>query len=551
MAELTLQLLGQPQLCLDEVPLPCRGMGLRLLAILALEGASERLKLADLLWETTTSKALHNLRMTVHQLGLCLGEHSAVLRRHPTFLELDLQQLRVDVLSAPTHPEALLTHWQDFMPGQRSRGSEAWMEWAQRTEDRLMGDHVEHLLRVARMNPEPLSGHLRRRAQQLSAELAPTPVPPVPLLFWSSDTESRQAPVRVPPPSLIGRKQVLDEVLAAVERHQMVFLSGVQGMGKTRLQGILAPLLGQQVMPVISEATDRAWPYTTIYRALRDLQQGLDLGRALPEVPPHEVTARLAQRPEVRRSGELDLLARPLLAEAFQQPFISWGDDIHRWDDASTLVVARHSPGLLAQSPLAGVINTYRPGEVSTRCRQSILQCTDHGRGVIIRLTPLSPEEVAGLSEHFLPGLTDTQIGQLHSYAGGIPGLLVPVLEEAVRQGGLPERLTLGATEDARLHMGLSLLSATELQSLRLLALNDGDPLEVDLLAGVLERPRQTVVDALETLFQSGYMVRYAVHPPALREAVLRHAPPPILADLSTRLRVARAQCSASELTVS
>lgn len=541
MADVTLQLLGEPQLCLDGVPLPCRNMGLRLLAILALEGASERLKLADLLWETTTHKALHNLRMTVHHLGLGLGEHAAVLRRRSSFLELDLQRVWVDALSVPEHPDALLSHWRGFLSGQRSRGSEAWLEWAQHTEDRLLGEHIEHLRRAARLHPEPLSGRLRRQARQLSAGLAPAPVPPAPLLLRSSGAESQQAPARGSPPALVGREQVLDAVAAAVERHQMVFLSGVPGMGKTALQAALAPLFGQLVMPVASEVADRAWPYTTIYRALRDLQRGLELGRSLPELPPREVAAHLSRRPEVRRSGDLDPLARPLLAEAFEQPFISWGDDIHHWDDASTLVVARHSPRLLAQSPRAGVINTFRPGEVSPGCRQSILRCTDQGRGVIIPLPPLTLEEVAAVGERFLPGLTDAQVGQLHGYAGGIPGLLVPVLQEAVRRGGLPERLSLGAAEEARLHLGLTLLGAAERDVLRLLALSDGEPLEVDLLSGVLGWPRRSVVGALEGLYQSGAVVGYAVHPPALRQAVLCHAPPPILADLAARLRAARA----------
>lgn len=548
MPRVTLQLLGEPRLCVDGVPVACRSMGLRLLALLAVEGACERLKVADLLWETTTQRALHNLRMTVHQLGRDLGEHADVLRRRPRFLELDLQQVRVDALSVPAHPDALLTHWQDFLSGQRSRGGEAWLEWAQRTEDRLLGDHVEHLRRAARRHPAPLSGRLRRRAQQLSVGLPPEPVDavPRPLTHTSAPVPWEAAPAPAAP--FVGRGQVLDDVLTAVERRQMVFLSGADGTGKTALQAALIPMLGgQPVMPVASEPTDREGPYTTIYRALRDLQRGLELGRRLlPDGVSGEVAAHLSQVRAVRLAGDLDPLAQPLLAEAFEQPFISWGDDIHQWDDASTAVVARHSPRMLAQSPRAGVINTYRPGDLSAGCRASVLRCIDHGRGVIIPLPALTHEEVAELSASYLPSVTDAQVEHLWHYAGGRPGLLVPVLQAAVRWGGLPKQLGLGAAGDARLHLQLTQLGTRELEVLRVLAVNDAAPLDIALLGDVLQVPRGTVMDALEHLFQCGYLVGHEVHPPALRQTVLRHTPSLILANLTVRLRETRAATPAT-----
>ncbi len=539
MPDITLQLLGEPQLRLAGVPFPCRGMGLRLLAVLAVDGPSERLKLADLLWETTTHRALHNLRMAVHQLVRDLGEHGDLLRRRPGFLELDLLRVRVDTLCVPEDPSALLTHWRGFLPGQRSRGSEAWLEWAQRTEDRLLGEHVEHLRRAAFLHPEPLSGRLRRRARELVVGLSPEPVDPVPRPLSRPDPPVRQEPPPAHTAPFVGRGQVLDDVLAAVERRQMVFLSGAPGTGKTALQAALASLFGgRQFMPVASDPADRDGPYSTIYRALRDLQQGLNLGRwFLPEVPSGEVIAHLSQLREVRLSGDLDPLARPLLAEAFQQPFVSWGDDIHHWDDASTRVVARHSPRLLAQSPRAGVVNTFRPGDLNSGCRASVLRCIDQGRGVIIPIPALTRDEVAELSASFLPGVTDAQVGQLCHYAGGLPGLIVPVLNEAVRRGSLPERLTPVPAEAARLHLQLTQLGGRELEILRVLAVNDGAPVDVELLGGVLQVPRGTVVDALERLFHCGYLVGHEVHPPALRQTVLRHAPPLILADLAVRLR--------------
>lgn len=556
MAEVTLHLLGEPRVCVDGVPRPCRAQGLRLLAVLALDGPGERLTLADRLWDTTTTRALHNLRMTVYHLTATLGGHADVLRRRAQFLNLNLQRVEVDALCIPVTPGALLEYWQGFLAGHRTRGTEAWLDWAQHTERRLLAEHVEHLRQVACTTPEPMAIRLRRRAGQLSGDLAGHHAAGIPRPVPGRQHPLPEEPTHPPPALLVGREQVLEDVLAAVERRQMVFLSGSPGMGKSALQAAVALRVGGQViLPVPSDPTDRAGPYTTIYRALRDLQQGLNLGRwPLPDLRGQDVEPHLAQLPDVRHAGSVDPVARPLLAEAFQQPFISWGDDIHHWDDASTRVVARHSPYLLAHSPHAGVINTYRPGELSAGCRHGVLHCTDHGRGVIIPLRPLTREQVAALSEHFLPGVTDAQVGHLHHYAGGVPGMLVPVLQEAARRGGLPGDLTRGAAPDARQHLELTLLGPRELELLRVLAVNAGELLDLPTLGDVLGWARPTVVDTLETLFQRGYVAGDTVHPPALRMTVLRHAPPLMLADLASRLRAARAARPVtpphSELTV-
>lgn len=146
---LSLQLLGVPALRQGGQVLPCRPAGLRLLAVLALDGPQDRLTLADRLWETTSDHALHNLRMALHHLRKTLGDQAGVLEQRGPLLGLDLRRVKVDARCPPTDTE-VLGPWPGLLQGHRTRGSEAWLEWAARHEERLLSGWTERLLARAR-----------------------------------------------------------------------------------------------------------------------------------------------------------------------------------------------------------------------------------------------------------------------------------------------------------------------------------------------------------------------------------------------------------------
>ncbi|RJF72293.1 hypothetical protein D3875_12775 [Deinococcus cavernae] len=134
--DLHLYLFGSPALrrASDQQLVPCTTNALRLLAVLALDGPQSRLNVADLLWDAPTSRALHNLRMTLYQLRRTLAEHVSVLQENGGLLALDLQYVQVD---ARHGTQASAFGRPEFMAGHRTRGSERWLEWANEHEEKL------------------------------------------------------------------------------------------------------------------------------------------------------------------------------------------------------------------------------------------------------------------------------------------------------------------------------------------------------------------------------------------------------------------------------
>lgn len=146
---LLLRLLGPPQLLRGDQSLRCTGGGLRLLALLALDGPQTRLHLADLLWDGSTSDVLRHLRVTLSGLRRTLGPDADVLGQDGPRLALDVTRVAVDALHAGTGGQENFI----FMAGYRHRGSEAWLEWATATEQRLREQRIQALLRAARDGP--------------------------------------------------------------------------------------------------------------------------------------------------------------------------------------------------------------------------------------------------------------------------------------------------------------------------------------------------------------------------------------------------------------
>ncbi len=169
-AALHLRLLGGPGLNVLEVVtgqprmrrLPLRPQALRLLAALCLDGPCQRLSVADLLWETSSARSLHNLRMTLHDLRRALGPHADWLQTEGSTLGVDLSRCRVDALwRDDRRGAALVEAWTGpLMDGHRTGGPEGGLDWLRRTEERLLSRHLRHLHREARTAPPPLGSVL-------------------------------------------------------------------------------------------------------------------------------------------------------------------------------------------------------------------------------------------------------------------------------------------------------------------------------------------------------------------------------------------------------
>lgn len=161
---LSLRLFGTPQLRRGDQCLRCTGGGLRLLALLALDGPQTRLHLASLLWDGPTAHVLRHLRVTLSGLRRTLGADADVLGQEGTRLTLDVTRVEVDALHAGAGG------LENFMAGYRHRGSEAWLDWAAATEQRLREQHIQALLRAARDAPPGEAAPLVARALELDEQ---------------------------------------------------------------------------------------------------------------------------------------------------------------------------------------------------------------------------------------------------------------------------------------------------------------------------------------------------------------------------------------------
>ncbi|WP_135228632.1 hypothetical protein [Deinococcus fonticola] len=169
---LELRLRGAAEVRLHGRKLPCPDRVLRLLAVLALDGPQSRLQVADLLWDGSSSQVLHNLRMALLRLRQLLGAEAPLLQSQRGALHLDMGRVWVDVLHVGTEPFPVEADWPEFMPAQRTGGSERWLEWAAGKAELYPPQRRRCLPATALFDPhsEPL---LRARpADQRAAEQA-------------------------------------------------------------------------------------------------------------------------------------------------------------------------------------------------------------------------------------------------------------------------------------------------------------------------------------------------------------------------------------------
>ncbi len=288
-----------------------------LLALLALDGAQPRSRVAALIWPDH-AEAARNLRQRVHQLkraagcDVAIGDPLLTLAdgvQHdlqPTdadldrWLQADPQALRTPLLDGvppPTHDELaeLLLQWRQRW-GRRlhdalRRGADsAWASGQSATALALLRRRVEHhpgdegahrslIERLHQLGDRAAAvaayGDCRR---QLQLTLGLQPAAETELLMQRVRGEGlppRPAPAAAParasapahPPRLIARDQPWQAALAALDAGRPVLLTGDAGIGKTRLLTDLAAARGG--WPVVSaRPSDADLPYALLARVV-------------------------------------------------------------------------------------------------------------------------------------------------------------------------------------------------------------------------------------------------------------------------------------------
>ncbi len=457
----------------DGSPLPLAPRDAALLAWLALEGPTPRMRLAQLLWPESDSDAARNaLRQRLFQLKRQFGA------------ELVSGQATLSLAEGVTHD--LAESDGVLGEGRHDFGTEllAWlMQQRERRRARLRQslvdlcdmstqarDHADALSHAHELLAlEPLSEEAHRRViqlhylagdrasallafdrceQVLKDEVGTRPGPDTLSLLRQieSGTLAGAAPAarRVPatvlrPPRLIGREAQWAALNEAWDDGRFAVVMGEAGMGKTRLTCDFALARGR-VLLVGARPGDARVVYASMSRLLRQLpRQGLDqldaslrkeLARLLPELGEAEAMTS----PE-ERTRFFNAIAATLESPAFDVDGFVF-DDLHFADDASVELLQYVAAGSSRRWLVAG-----RGAEVGEAGRALLAEFSAQADAVSIVLPPLtlaqSHELLASLD---VPGLDPGEAAPaLLRHTGGNPLYLLETVKAWLTQRSTPQ----------------------------------------------------------------------------------------------------------------
>ena len=307
------------------------------------------------------------------------------------------------------------------------------------------------------------------------------------------------------PPVLVGREKEWELLEAAWRERKVIFVSGVPGVGKTRLvqdfmedkgnYHFFSGRPGDEMVPLSSQA-----------RALRQIIERQPEIVTNPESPSSSVAGDLSLRLEPWIRTELSRLV-PQLSEEAPKPINSEGeklrfyeavteavrqtgeagwstivwDDFQYFDSASFEVgqymVSRFSSGKAA-APLRS-INIFRKGELPSPTLTAIEQIVANGQAVLIELQPLGEKQVETLlAELGISGL-EAMSSTLTRYTGGNPMFILETLKGLLESGqverGLPQHLPVSGKVAMVIQKRLETLSTDALNLARIAAVASTD----------------------------------------------------------------------------
>jgi DNA-binding SARP family transcriptional activator len=523
-----LRLLGQPQLVLGDVVHALERKDAALLALLALEGVTDRERAASLLWpEAESSRARANLRQRLHRLrrqagfDLVLGSDElslAVAAAH------DLQALSARVPAEPHLPDGELLGTLDYADcGELAAWVDAARErWrAARREalstlaaDLQRQDRVAAALacaeRLVRDDPAFEAAHrmlmrlhLRRgdRAAALAAyercrEALSSAAGAVPdaetralhlqALRGAGDVRPRVDPaVVLRPPRLVGRDAERQQLARAWAEHRVVMLLGEPGIGKTRLLTDFAAAQPGRIV-VGGRPGDAHNAYALLARLVRALLPHVtgplpdwveaQLGLLLPE---RGGAAAKSWSPVRLRQALVDVVART--AGDVQGVLV---DDLQFCDAASLELLT--TVCLEADPRAPNWLFAARAGEL-TPALSAWVSATGRERLDELRLRPLDLAGVRALLDSLaLEGVdAEALAASLYRQSGGNPMFMLETLRAA--GGAAPSRDALAAPPqvDELIQRRLARLSGAGLGLAHVAALA-GQDFDAALAAAVL-----------------------------------------------------------------
>jgi DNA-binding SARP family transcriptional activator/tetratricopeptide (TPR) repeat protein len=530
------------------------------LALLALDGASPRDRIAAWLWPEVPAKtAAGSLRQRIFRLRKRLGHE--LVRAADTVALLPGVQLLTDGgellagLDYADCPE--FAAWLERQRGQRqARRIDALAERAARQEAAgELAAAIETALEL--LAEQPLSEHAARRLMRLhylrgdraaaiavfehfegrlKNELGTRPgretLDLLAIVEAAAPLAARAPPGRcvVPaslmrPPRFVGRQRELELLHAAWAAGRVFLVLGEAGMGKSRLLAELAATR-DAALAVSARPGDTGVPFALLARLLRALREQREiaddaatrreLARVLPELGGGTVLAGEGQRLLLQRAVE-GVLEAAAPAELLL-------DDLHFADSASLEMLQ----ALVTGERLAGLRwgLAQRSGEDSAAALALAAALTETQRLQPVRLAPFTAPQIAELIESLgLPELDAGALaGPLLRHTGGNPLFLLETLKDRLLQAGSGSALPLPATVGTLIERRLRTLGPQALALARVAAIA-GTDFGIALAEAVLETPALALADAWAELEAAQVLAGGGFAHDLMHDAVLRSVP--------------------------
>jgi DNA-binding SARP family transcriptional activator len=566
-----------------------------LLALLALEGATERSHAAALLWpQVDTETARSNLRQRLFRLrrsaGTDLVTPGELLQLTPAAvhdlgdpapaLEADAQALAGELLGGMNFDaEEALAEWL----------ARARRRWAQQRADALarLADAAEAREQIATAlrwaerlaADEPLQEHATRRLMRLhyrrgdrsaavaayerlkaalDGALGETPSEETRRLAALIDAGDATLPVAsapppvsiLRPPRLVGREEVIEALVAAWQDGRPTLVRAEAGMGKSRLLEEVGARL-PVVLHVKARPVDRDCAYAFLARwaaaCLPARPAGLavsdwavaELARLLPgwgdpsPWPVQPVRLRQALVQALSVAGTAAASSGPGEGVSFLL------DDLQDADDESLTILG----ALLTEEGLpAHWILAARPDERSDAWWQAL--CSGSGvNALTVDLPPLTPRETEQLLNDLrISGIDAPRWAlRLCKACAGRPLFMLEALLATLRRGGAggsvgsDRALQIPASLRELLRQRLAALEAGALKLVRIAAVA-GPCFSLELAAKVLEQHPLDLATAWRALEEAHILVDGQFVHDTLAEAVAQDLPAPVAAWLHLAL---------------
>jgi DNA-binding SARP family transcriptional activator len=541
-----LSLLGAPRLETPSKTLSLEGRLAAVLAYLALEGPTPKYKLAGLLWPDSGERAArNNMRQLLRRLRTAVGEIIVGEDRIELGSDIEVDVKKLSYLETPSLE--LLRREAEFLEGLDFDDAPDFAEWLESTRKELFTLRSQTAEREAsrleqsgnfklaleyalvRLKLEPLAEEAYRQVAKLhylqgdrsaalatlercrttlKEELGISPLPEtleLQRLIESGTTLShtpQRAKATIPtsvlrPPLLAGREREWQLMEEAWHDGLAIIVSGVPGVGKSRLIKDFAASKGKFIT-LEGRPGDVYIPYATYTRALRQTLSDFpivlepwvrfELARLLPELgePAEPITS------EAQKLRFLEALVWLYRHVGQHQPLIQVWDDLQFIDPASLEAASYvYSTFWGDQTTTVYTVMAYRHNELKEEASTFIQQVLAAGQGVLFELEPLSSEAVTSLLESMNLNNAQELAPGLSRYTGGNPLFMLETLKHLIETNtldrGIPARLAPPGKVAPLIGRRLQGLSPSALNLARVAAVAETS-FDLELAAAVLER---------------------------------------------------------------